>query len=139
VSNIALKNRRISRGPRGDAYRVRREVSDDCEESSGDEKDSSVSPEPDEDSQGGNYGAAVVGGLKGIAYGGIVGGTFGVIPAVFTLGLSIPMGAALGAATQGYQGFIAGAATGSGHDTPSGSRSRSTSRARSKSRDRRQS
>lgn len=48
---------------------------------------------------------ALVGGVKGVVYGGAYGAAVGMLPAVFTLGLSIPVGAVVGAAYHGYNGF----------------------------------
>jgi len=71
---------------------------------------------------GGAVAAGTGGGVLGLAAGGVVGGACGVVPALFTFGLSIPIGAALGsgaglclgAATGGTAGLLGGGATGYG-------------------------
>merc|ERR1711953_1018669 len=63
-------------------------------------------------------GGCVVGGTTGFATGATVGAAIGVVPALFTLGLSIPVGAVIGggigATTGGSIGFGAGGAVGYG-------------------------
>ena len=48
---------------------------------------------------GGACALGVSGGATGLAAGSLVGGLLGVVPAVFTLGLSIPVGAVIGGGT----------------------------------------
>lgn len=63
-----------------------------------------------------------VGGGVGLTTGAVLGGAIGIIPALFTLGLSIPIGAAIGggtgfcvgAASGGSAGFVSGSAVGYG-------------------------
>lgn len=63
-----------------------------------------------------------VGGGLGVTTGAMLGGAIGIIPAVFTLGLSIPLGAAIGGSTGlcvgtaggGSAGFVSGSAVGYG-------------------------
>jgi len=63
-------------------------------------------------------GGCVVGGTTGFATGATFGAAIGVVPALFTLGLSIPVGAVIGggigATTGGSVGFGAGGAVGYG-------------------------
>jgi len=67
-----------------------------------------------------NLGAG--GGAAGLAGGGAIGAACGVVPAIFTFGLSIPIGAAIGAGTGlvvgtvvgGTAGLVGGGATGYG-------------------------
>merc|ERR1712187_132000 len=60
----------------------------------------------------------MVGGSTGLATGATIGAAVGVVPAIFTLGLSIPVGAAIGgsigAATGGSIGFGTGGVLGYG-------------------------
>merc|ERR1711862_181214 len=53
-----------------------------------------------------------MGGATGLATGTLVGAAVGVIPAVFTFGLSIPIGAAIGGSTGLVAGTVAGSAVG---------------------------
>merc|ERR1719219_2116413 len=65
---------------------------------------------------------AVGSGVIGLAGGGAVGAVCGIVPAIFTFGLSIPIGAAIGAGTGlvvgtavgGTVGLVGGGATGYG-------------------------
>merc|ERR1712226_319188 len=61
--------------------------------------------------------SGAVGGGVGFTTGAVLGGAIGIIPAVFTLGLSIPIGAAIGGGT----GFCVGVAGGSSAGFVSGS------------------
>lgn len=71
---------------------------------------------------GGAVVAGVGGGAVGLASGGAIGAAVGIVPAFFTFGLSIPVGAALGAATGlgvgtavgGTAGLVGGGAAGYG-------------------------
>lgn len=57
---------------------------------------------------GGAVLAGAGGGAAGLATGSLVGAAFGLVPAIFTFGLSIPIGAAIGGGT----GLVTGAAAG---------------------------
>lgn len=91
------RNRRVSRGPDGRSYTIPNEIGTE------------PAPQP-----AGNYAKAAAGGVAGGALGlgaGIVGGAVAGLPAaLFTFGLSIPIGAAFG----GGLGCSAGAAVGGG-------------------------
>jgi len=71
---------------------------------------------------GGAVSLGASGGVVGLAGGGAVGAALGIVPAIFTLGLSIPVGAAIGAgiglvvgtAAGGTLGLVGGGATGYG-------------------------
>merc|ERR1712039_632094 len=60
----------------------------------------------------GSAAVAASGGATGLATGTIVGAACGLIPAVFTFGLSIPIGAAIGGSTGLVAGTVAGGAVG---------------------------
>lgn len=57
---------------------------------------------------GGAVACGTAGGVTGLAAGGTIGAAIGVVPALFTFGLSIPIGAAIG----GGCGLVAGTAVG---------------------------
>merc|ERR1712032_548796 len=61
---------------------------------------------------GGSAALAASGGATGLATGSMVGAACGLIPAVFTFGLSIPIGAAIGGSTGLVAGTVAGGAVG---------------------------
>merc|ERR1712217_192498 len=61
---------------------------------------------------GGSTALAASGGATGLATGSMVGAACGLIPAVFTCGLSIPIGAAIGGSTGLVAGTVAGGAVG---------------------------
>jgi len=71
---------------------------------------------------GGAVSLGAGGGVAGLAGGGAVGAACGIVPAIFTFGLSIPIGAAIGAGTGlvvgtavgGTVGLVGGGATGYG-------------------------
>jgi len=60
----------------------------------------------------GSAALAASGGATGLATGSMVGAACGLIPAVFTFGLSIPIGAAIGGSTGLVAGSVAGGAVG---------------------------
>merc|ERR1712087_36023 len=60
----------------------------------------------------GSAALAASGGATGLATGTMVGAACGLIPAVFTFGLSIPIGAAIGGSTGLVAGSVAGGAVG---------------------------
>merc|ERR1712190_521922 len=60
----------------------------------------------------GSAALAASGGATGLATGTMVGAACGLIPAVFTFGLSIPIGAAIGGSTGLLAGTVAGGAVG---------------------------
>merc|ERR1712039_871331 len=55
---------------------------------------------------------SISGGATGLATGTVVGAAIGLIPAIFTFGLSIPIGAAIGGSTGLVTGTVAGGAVG---------------------------
>merc|ERR1711870_83451 len=61
---------------------------------------------------GGSATLAASGGATGLATGSMVGAACGLIPAVFTFGLSIPIGAAIGGSTGLVAGTVVGGAVG---------------------------
>merc|ERR1712241_673168 len=69
---------------------------------------------------GGAVSLGAGGGIAGLVSGGAVGAACGIVPAIFTFGLSIPIGAAIGAGTGlvvgtavgGTAGLVGGGATG---------------------------
>jgi len=71
---------------------------------------------------GGAVSLGASGGVAGLAGGGALGAALGIVPAIFTFGLSIPVGAAIGAGTGlvvgttagGTVGLVGGGATGYG-------------------------
>jgi len=71
---------------------------------------------------GGAVAMGTAGGITGLATGGTIGAAIGLVPAIFTFGLSIPVGAAIGSgcglvagtAVGGTTGFVGGGAVGYG-------------------------
>merc|ERR550534_1393663 len=71
---------------------------------------------------GGAVSLGAGGGVAGLTGGGAIGAACGIVPAIFTFGLSIPIGAAIGAGTGlvvgtavgGTAGLVGGGATGYG-------------------------
>lgn len=147
--NVGLRtNRRVSRGPEGQAYRIPHPDSDDDSDKGDAESNHSsrtpTSPDPNDNQQPegatGSLFGGIKGAIKGAAYGGAVGGAYGFVPAVFTFGLSIPVGALLGAGAMARDGWMEGSGQTSSHtQLPQARRNRSpesgrSSRARTSSR-----
>jgi hypothetical protein len=100
-SNIGVKaSRRLSRGPTGEIVPVSHD--DSPKKSEGNptltRQDSEITLS--------EAASAAVGGVSGAVYGGVTGAAVGVVPALFTFGLSIPVCALAGATYQGYKGVV---------------------------------
>jgi len=110
--------RRLSRGPTGEIRFVSHDDSsavaaleaerlkDEAEEAEAEaETENSVEAEYEQQTFS-EVSGAVVGGFTGAIKGGFTGAAVGVVPALFTFGLSIPVGAFVGATYAGYQGIV---------------------------------
>jgi hypothetical protein len=103
LSSIGVKaSRRLSRGPTGEIV----PVSHDDSPKKSEEHPSLSRTTSESELTLSEAASAVVGGATGAVYGGVTGAAIGLVPALFTFGLSIPACAIAGATYQGYKGIV---------------------------------